>query len=830
MTVDIDSLLGSLTLQEKIQLLAGANWWETAAIPRLEIPSLKFSDGPNGARGSKMNAGVKAACFPASVSLAATFDRGLVGRIGEALAGEAKTKGASVLLGPTICLHRDPRGGRNFEAFSEDPFLTGEMASSYITGLQSKGVGATVKHFALNEEETFRYTMDVLIDERTMRELYLRPFEMAVKNARPWAAMTSYGLINGTHADSHKWLLDDVLRQQWGFQGLVMSDWGGTNSCAGSIEAGLDLEMPGPGIERSPERVAAAVKEGLSEKTIDLRARAVLELLQVAGKFEHPETPDEEAIDRPENRQLIRQASAEGMVLLKNADGILPLVPGRDGIKSIAMLGLAKEYLGHGGGSAKVNSIRKITAFEGFEEALRGKDVRLDYQEGASVVRSLPPLSTEISDDDGHAGLTLNVTNRGDIPPQRLNTPTAYFVSREFRDATSVSLTGTFKPSTSGKHYIDFSTTGNSEVFIDDEKVFSFEGTSDIMAFMLGTAKGEKKRYDFVRGQEYKIRVQARVAQDARSGNTILDKGVIGVSFGFMTEQAHDEALLDPAIAAAKNADVAIVFTGHTPTWETEGSDRETMDLPRDGSLDTLIHEVAKVNPRTIVVNSTGSPISMPWLADVKAVLQTWFPGQEAGHSIADVVFGAVCPGGKLPVTFPNNIEHTPTAGNFPGDLVRREVRYEEGLFMGYRWYDENPEAALFPFGFGLSYATFAVNNIRADQADLNDGDELTVTIDVTNTGSVSGSEVVQVYAGPIEPSIRRPRKELVGFEKVTLEPAEEKSITVAISPRCVAYWNQEKGGWSVDAGPYGLYIGTSSVDIAQTIDFRVSGSFHFAP
>lgn len=844
--IDIPSLVAQLTLPEKISLLAGADWWKTVAIPRLSIPALKMSDGPNGARGAQFHAGTRAACFPASVSLAATFCTATVRRAGAALAEEAQTKGASVLLAPTVCMQRDPRGGRNFETFSEDPYLAGLLATAYITGLQASGkVGASLKHFALNEEDTFRYSMDVHVDERTMRELYLRPFEMAVKRARPWSVMTSYNLVGGLHADEHKELLGKILREEWGFGGCVLSDWGGTNSCAEAIAAGMDLEMPGPSLQRKVADVMKALeagKAGLTEAMITKSAERVLGMVKAAGKFEDPTIPEERAVDLPETRDLIRQTSVDGQVLLKNQDSTLPLSTTDQGIQSIALIGMAKEYLGHGGGSAKVNSHRKTTPYDAITELLSGSNIKTTYAEGARVIRNLPVLAHSVVDDSGNPGLTVRVSlpTRADNDPLIYTSSSATFVSREYRTTTKAVLTGTFTPATTGRHYISFTTVGNSTVKIDGKVVFQARGASpDVMAYMLSTAEDEVARYDFVAGRQYAIEIEALPA--AGAALSAFAQGVVGVTLGFMEQQEHDVVLLPEAVAAAEQSDVSLVFVGHTPTFESEGCDRPSMNLPKDGSLDKLISSVAAAakeagqrsgkKKRVVVVNSTGSPIAMPWIDDVDAVLQTWFPGQEAGYAIADVLFGKASPGGKLPVSFPKRIEDAPTYGNFPGDLDKRIVEYKEGVFMGYRYYLEHPEAVLYPFGYGLSYTTFAITDVRlqGEPSMVDESSTISVTATVQNTGSVAGAEVVQVYVGAVEPSLNRPKKELAGFAKARLEPGKSETVEIQVEARSLAYWNVDKHMWSVDAGQYTLFVGNSSVSVTGELAFTVEKAFDMA-
>ncbi|KAF2011944.1 glycoside hydrolase family 3 protein [Aaosphaeria arxii CBS 175.79] len=827
---DLEGLIKQMTLEEKALLTAGANFWETNAIERLGIPRMKVSDGPNGARGENFENGVTSACFPASVSLAASFNEDLAGHIGKALGQETKTKGARVLLGPTVCPHRHPTGGRNFESFSEDPLLAGRLASKYIEGLQSEGIGATIKHYAVNEQESHRFTIDAHVSERALREIYLKPFEIAVKNAKPWSLMSSYNLVNGTHADSSKHLLIDVLRKQWGYKGHVMSDWGGTNSVHESLNAGHDLEMPGPAIHRKFEKIKKAIDEGkLTVETLDERVLANLRLLGQCGVFEDPVIPPEQAIDLPEHRALIRKAGAEGAVLLKNEKNILPLQ--KEKTRSIAMLGLAKQFLGHGGGSAAVNAHRKITAYDGFQEAV-GDKIELKYAEGARTWRNLPPFSEGVANSNGKPGFTVNYFKNSNKPAYSKDFAAGAVKSFEDPEVTRVVMSGTYTPPTTGKHYISFSTIGNTKVYINDDLVFNYEGQSaDVMALLLGVAKEDQKRYDFVQGQQYQIRVDASIVDDADSPLSFLSSNIIGFNFGFMRQELFEADLLTEATDVAKSADVAIVFVGNTPSWETEGSDRDDMNLPMNGSQDKLIAAVAAANPNTIVVNSTGSPISMPWVADVPAILQSWFPGQEAGHAIADVVFGAAYPGGKLPVTFPKKLSDAPASDNFPGDLKKNFVEYKEGIYIGYRHYDQKPDTVLFPFGFGLSYTTFEVSNASVSSASFSKDQTVSVTADVANTGAREGSEIIQVYVGPSQSqSIDRPIKELKGYAKAHLAAGSKTSVSVTLDKESFSYFNEAKNKWSVEAGKYTVSVGTSSTQIVSTLEVEVKESFDFDP
>ncbi|KAJ5749170.1 uncharacterized protein N7511_010866 [Penicillium nucicola] len=823
-TPDIGAILNQLTLEEKVSLLAGKNFWETVDIPEKGVPSVKVSDGPNGARGATFKGGPTAACFPASCLLAATWDVEAARNIGNALAEETQSKGARALLAPTVCPHRHPLGGRNFESFSEDPLLAGKMAAQYINGLQEKGVAATIKHFAANEQETCRFTVNAHIDERALREIYLKPFEIAVKEANPMAVMTSYNILNGHHADSSKFLLEDVLRGQWGWNGLVMSDWGGTNSTAGSLEAGLDLEMPGPTRWRNVEAVLEEVKAGrVSEKTINERARNVLEFEAKLRCFEDPTIPEEKAINKPEHQKLIRSVGSQGLVLLKNDSNILPLNKEQLGNKKVALLGFAKEGLIHGGGSASVNAHYRVTPEEGLRAAL-GDAVDFEYAQGAHTFRQLPLMETMVVDRDGQPGWTLDFflseepsgnpssSKHSDVP-----TYMPIFVKEAWG---SLKASGRFTPTQSGRHYLGMSGLGLSKILIDGKTVYEQkENCPDSMAFLLGGVKEPEVQWDFEAGKTYNLEIIT--LKPSESGGFALVDGYLGFRFGFMTEKEHNKDLISEAVEVAKRSDLAIVFTGHTPEWETEGQDQMSFNLPSNGSQDRLVAAVSAASPNTIVVNCTGVAVSMPWLDDVKAVVQAWFPGQEAGNAIADVLTGAVNPSGRLPVSFPRRLEDAPAHGNFPGEYIdgNLHVTYEEGIFVGYRHYDRSEEhrsQVLFPFGYGLSYTQFSHGIPTVTTSD--DAEDFTITTTVTNTGSRAGADVVQVYAGAKVASSEDPVKELVGFAKVHLAPQETQTVTIRFKARQLAHFGDNTKRWELKQGDYDIAVGRSIQDIVGKV------------
>ncbi|KAH7391874.1 glycoside hydrolase superfamily [Pyrenochaeta sp. MPI-SDFR-AT-0127] len=829
MSSRVEKILTSLTLEEKISLLAGKDFWETVPIPAKGVPSIKTSDGPNGARGEVFTGGTRAACFPAAVCSAATWDPENAKRIGHALADETKTKSARVLLAPTMCNHRHPLGGRNFESFSEDPYLAGKMAANVVNGLQEKGIAATIKHFAANEQETDRLAVDTIVSERALREIYLKPFEITVKEAKPLAVMTAYNKLNGIHADSHPFLLKQVLRGEWGWNGLVMSDWGGTNSTADSLNAGLDLEMPGPTRWRTVEAVTEAVEKGeVTEATITERARNVLNLVEKVGGFENPEIPPEESIVDPKHSKLIRDVAGQGITLLKNDGNILPLRKEDVKGKKIGLFGLAKEALIHGGGSASLNAHYRISPEQGLKAAY-GDSVEFKFSKGAHTYRLLPPLANGCKDAKGNAGWTMELFKLG-------QTDKPFSTTNEIKDSSfspllaneskgkEVRFTATFTPTESGSHYLGCSGIGPTRVSVNDKVVFEQKDNSpDAMGFLLGGNPEKEFTVPFTKGQSYKIQIHSKPPTGGSDWGILA--GLPGFRMGFMVDKEHDLDMVTQAKEVAKEVDIAIVFTGHTPAWETEGQDQLGFHLPRDGSQDKLVETVASVNPKTIVVNSTGVAIALPWLSKVSALVQAWFPGQEAGNAIADIISGAVNPSGRLPVSWPKHVEDAPAYGNFPGEVKDGQLtaKYEEGVFVGYRHYDRiAKERVQFPFGFGLSYTTFAVSNGKASQTGST---AFSASVAVKNTGSVAGATVVQLYVGGKEYSSIHPIKTLVAFKKVSLQPGQEQTVNFSLDSKDFAYFDEASKSWKVDRGQYDFSFGQSTANIESVVTLDIEGS-----
>ena len=814
----IEALLKDMTLEEKVSLLAGANFWETVPIPRLGIPSIKVSDGPNGARGggSIVGSSVTAACFPVGVALASSWDTDLIAEIGAALGQESKTKGAQMLLAPTVNIHRSPLNGRNFECYSEDPYLTARMAVGYISGLQSEHVGATVKHFVCNDSEFQRNTISSDLDERTLREIYLPPFQAAVQEAQTWGVMSSYNKINGVHADGNAMLLNDILKTEWGFDGIVVSDWTGTNSTVDAANNGLDLEMPGPTRWRGEKLISAVQSGQVNASAIDEAARRMLRVIQRAGAFEHPQIEPERAVDRPEHRALIRRAAAESAVLLKNANNILPLE--KHALKSIAVIGPnAKTAQIMGGGSAQVSAHYIVTPFDGLKNAV-GDGVKLGHEIGCTNHKLLPRLEPKLVKPDGaDQGFELQYWNDDfsgdpvhsqfvDGAEQMLFGPIADGVNPE---SFSARMTTSFTPTQTGTHRFSLMSVGLARLFVDDLELIDNWTAQTRGDGYFGFGSTEVQRgVELQAGKSYTLRLEYSKREAALFAAFRL---------GYLQPIATDA--IERAANLAAQSDVALVFVGTNGDWESEGHDRTDLELP--GEQAALIERVAAANPNTVVVLQTGSPIVMPWLDRVAGVIQAWFPGQECGNAIADALFGAVNPSGKLTQTYPMRLQDNPAFINYPGE--NGHVRYGEGIYVGYRYYEKKEIAPLFPFGFGLSYSSFAYSNLRLSTDTLEPDQRLSISLDVTNTGTRSGQEIVQLYVRDPQASVSRPLKELKGFAKIALQPGETKTVTLKLGRDALAYWDDAQHAWVAETGEFELLIGCSSQDIRLRESFQLT-------
>ena len=804
----IASLLDAMTVEEQVSLLAGQDSWTTVPIERLGVPSIKVTDGPNGARGGgSLVGGVQAASFPVGIALAASWNPDLVREIGAALAREAQSKGAQVLLAPTVNIHRSTLNGRNFECYSEDPYLTSELAVAYVEGVQSLGVGATIKHFIGNESEYQRATMSSDIDERTLREIYMPPFEAAVKRAMTWAVMTSYNRVDGTYVSERADLVNGVLKREWGFDGLVMSDWHGTKATAEALNGGLDLEMPGPPHYRG-ERLVEAYRKGLvSAEAIREAARRVLKLIERSGAFEHPRIAEERAEDRPETRALIRRAGADGAVLLKN-NGALPLVPSR-GAK-IAVIGPnAAAAQAMGGGSAQLNPHYLVTPLEGLKSAAPEAEFRFEL--GAVNNRLVAPIPGEVVGQfyagRESKGAPARVATTRDGTFMYMGTHTPGVDIKDFRADFHSRQT----PSQSGEYEFSLVSSGPSRLYVDGDLVvdgWDFEYGDE----WFGTASNEVRGVRRLEaGKTYDIRIEWRSPE--RPGPMSLTVMRIGMGLVVGADA------IDRAVEAARGADVALAFVGLNAEWDTEGMDRPGLDLP--GRQNELVERVAAANPNTIVVIQSGCPVLMPWLDKVAAVVQAWYPGQEVGNAIADVVLGKADPGGRLPQTFPRRLEDDPTRINYPGEAGH--VRYGEGVYVGYRYAEKLKIAPQFPFGFGLSYARFRAGELKLDTTRLASGTALTASVEIANISDRAGSTVIQFYVADERASVSRPPKELKAFAKIRLEPGQSKTATVTLDMRALAFFDVARKAWVAEAGAFTLLVGFSSADIVAQARFELA-------
>ncbi|MDO3409325.1 glycoside hydrolase family 3 C-terminal domain-containing protein [Saccharibacillus sp. CPCC 101409] len=668
-TPDLKQLIAQMTLEEKADLCSGKDFWHTRDIERLGIPSIMMTDGPHGLRKQAEGAdhlglsdSVPATCFPSAAGIASSWDRKLITRMGEALGEECQAENVAILLGPGANIKRSPLCGRNFEYFSEDPYLSAEIAASHIRGVQSRGVGTSLKHFAVNNQEHRRMSVDAIVDERTLREIYLASFEGAVKQGRPWTVMSSYNRVNGTYASENEILLSDILKEEWGLEGFVVSDWGAVNERADGLAAGLELEMPSSG-GIGAAKIAEAVGNGsLPEKKLDAAVERILRIVfrSVEEKVEHA------SYDKEQHHRLAREVASESMVLLKNENGILPLK--RSG--RIAVIGeLAKRPRYQGGGSSHIKPTKLDNIYDEF--AGEAGEAQVSYADGYKL-------------------------------------------------------------------------------------------------------KGDKV----------------------------------------------DENAIAEAVKLARESDVTVLFAGLPDAYESEGYDRSHLRLP-DNQL-RLIEELTRAGAKLVVVLSNGSPVEMPWLGGVKGLLEAYLGGQALGGAIADLLFGAVSPSGKLAETFPMRLEDTPAFLNFPGNGDR--VEYREGIYVGYRYYDKKAVEPLFPFGFGLSYTTFAYSDLKLGAASAAADEGVEVSVKVTNTGGVKGKEVAQLYVRDVESAVDRPQRELKGFEKVELEPGESTTVYFALDRRAFAYYDVQKSGWRVESGVFEVSVGSSSRELALTAEVQIEG------
>ena len=809
MSKHVEQLLDQMSLAEQVSLLGGRNMWNTVPNDRIGLEKMRVSDGPGGVRGSKFD-GPSSMNVPCGTAIAASWDTALVRDIGELLGREVVAKGARVHLAPTINLHRTPVGGRNFECMSEDPYLTAITAREYVLGVQSQGVASCIKHFVGNDTEFERMTIDSQIDERTLREMYLLPFEHAVRDAHVMSIMTSYNRINGPYAADSTWLLRDVLRGEWKFDGMVVSDWFGLHSTVEGVVAGLDLEMPGPTLHRGDALVAAVERGEVSADLVRDCARNILNLMERTGGTDVPPGPEVSRTDA-DDMATLRRASSSAMVLLRNESiGGTPVLPlDVRGLTSIAVLGPnASRGMVQGGGSAHVTPTRVSHPLDAITGRL-GSSVRIEHSAGCNINKKLPELDARLLQnvsldyyrdpaelDDANAvpaesGTTgvFRLLWAGD--PLNRHEPNFAFGAR---------LAAQLTPDQTGEWAFGIESVAPVRVIIDGAVVLDNVDVPRGGSFF-GMGKPETVvTVDLEAGRTYLFVVEVR--------HTPTGAGLSGLSVGAIPPE--NENMMEEAVTLAATSDVSIVVVGTNDDWESEGWDRETIALP--GEQDALIAEVAKVSKRTIVIVNAGSPVSMPWLDDVEAVIYAWFPGQEFGDALVDILVGDVEPSGRLPVTLPRRLEDTPAFEHHPG---RNGVaQYLEGRLIGYRWYDTVGREPLFPFGFGLGYAD--VQLIDASKSGTHG-----VDVVVRNNSARAGVQVVQVYAHRKDrdglPS-DEPDQKLVGYSRVKVAANGTTMLHVDLDPDAYRMWDPETSAWAQWTGNIELRVGTSSRHIAHRI------------
>lgn len=821
---DVDQVLEQLTLEEKISLLAGRDFWHTVPIKRLNIPSLRTSDGPNGVRGTRFFNSVRAACFPCGTSLASTFNKELLYESGQLMAEEARHKGAHISLGPTTNMQRGPLGGRGFESFSEDPYLAGMASAAIVNGLQSKNIAATIKHYVGNDLEHERNASDSIVTPRAMREIYLEPFRLAVKHANPKAFMTGYNKVNGEHVSQSAHYIDEILRKEWGWDGLVMSDWFGTYTSKEAIENGLDLEMPGPTRFRKHDAIGHMVQtRELHIKHLDARVRNVLNMVKYALDSGIPEhAPEDDKNNNAETSKHLRKVAGEGIVLLKN-EGVLPL--SKD--ESIAVIGPNAKIAAYcGGGSAALRAYYTVTPYEGITEKL-GKEPK--YLPGSYGHKVLPDMGVLTKNPvTGEKGVNMKFyheppteKSRHQFDEVNIDVTQAFLADYYHKDLDGnlfwVDIEGEFEVDESAEYEFGLTVWGSAQLFVNGKLVV--DNTKDQIGgdafFNLGTIE-EKGSIKLEKGQKNKIRVEFGSAPTStiKTEDSVDFGGGGAVRFG-VARIIDPKEEISKAVDLAKSVDKVVLSIGLTQEWESEGFDRPNMDLP--GYTNDLVEAVVGANPNTVIVNQSGTPVEFPWLSKAKALVHAWFGGNETGNSIADVLFGDVNPSGKLGLSWPLRVQDNPTFLNFHTEKGR--VLYGEDVFMGYRYYEKLQRRVAFPFGFGLSYTSFEYSNLKVSADDK----EIKVSATVKNTGKVYGSEAVQVYIAAKNPTIIRPVKELKEFTKVSLKLGKLTDISLTLSLKdAVSYFDEYKDAWCAESGIYEVQVGSSSDDIELIGSFEV--------
>ncbi|GFZ49824.1 hypothetical protein JCM24511_07227 [Saitozyma sp. JCM 24511] len=834
LTASIPELLQQLTLDEKISMLAAKDWWH-----------IKVTDGPAGARGDSSYNMTEATSFPNATCLAATFSLPLAESMGKVLASEAKARGALCLLAPTINIQRNPRGGRAFESFAEDPTLSGHVAAAYINGLQGAGVSATIKHFVCNDLEHERMGQDVVVGERALREVYLRPFHIAQRLADPWAYMTGYNKVNGLHCSENPFLLDEILRKEWRHNGIIMSDWFGTYSVADSINAGLTVEFPGAPRWRTPllvKHVHNAYK--IDTRQIDKLVGCLLGWVQNLAR-RTPELVYKDDVtewtrwsEKEADASLVRKIVTEGIVVMKNERNILPVTRGRT-----AIIGPnAKARVFTGGGSARIQPAWSTSPWEGFV-GRKPDGVNLEYALGCATAKFLPMLDSnfrteageigfdaihyKIDDDTQSTPIVHDHLLRSEVPLNDFNHPVlGYDYFTEFRTVFTAPFTGEYE--------FGVVITGKGWFYVDGKLLLDISDYSkkDTCFYGNGTAE-QKVRLKIEAGKTYHI----RLLHDTRAPADVTHTGVsplrfsgmrLGAQPAFEPKQAFEEA-----VELARNVDTAIVVCGLNADWESEGEDRPTLNLPLDSN--SLIDSVANVNANTIVVLQGGSALAMPWLHKVKGVVFAWYGGAETGNGIADVVYGHVNPSGRLPLTFPWKDSDTSATLSFK--TARGKTYYDDGIWVGYKHHNARKIPPMFPFGHGLSYTSFEYEDLKiasvaSDIGPNADHWKLTVQVAVKNTGAIAGDHSVHFYTAPppeTSTGLLHPEHTLQAFTKTyNLKPGEKRTVEVTMDKYAISHWDEQWQAWRAEPGEWVVKVGRDAQTMAGHAAFTVKEGFEW--
>ena len=811
-TVDVEGIVKAMTLDEKIEFIGGYKQFNIMPLERLGIPQIHFADGPVGVR----NFG-KSTSYPASITLAASFDKQIAYNVGKAVGADSRAQNCHVMLGPAMNIYRMPLCGRNFEYLGEDPYLAGQMAKEYTIGMQKEGVVACAKHYVANNQEFNRHHCSSDMDERTLHEIYLPAFKTTVQEGNVGSVMTAYNLINGIHASEHDYLNNQVLKGDWGFDGFIMSDWVSTYDGLACAKGGLDLEMPS-GAMMNKETLMPAIKSGeLKVSVIDDKIRRILNTYVEFGFFENPDISKGYVHDDAFVRETALEAARGGIVLLKNADNSLPLQ--KEKIKKIAVVGPnGHPVVSGGGGSSYVDPLHPMSLKEAVEK-VAGENVEVVYEKGIFTGAALPKGIFDnnkfyfYENDKKVAGVKAEYYNEKKLQGDVIYSTNYKKLDLQGTDMWdepgiphedySIRFTCFFTPEKSGTYSIAGVGDDGYKIFLDAVEIVSMWRDQ-------GAATAKKEQF-LNAGQEYKIETEYY----QNGGDAIIKLGIAEAVIEMLPEDYTKNA-----IAAAKEADVVIMAVGFNPGKESEGFDR-TFEMPYNQS--EFINKIANVNDNVFVVLNAGGNVEMEsWIGIVKGLLMAWYPGQEGNLAAAEILFGITNPSGKLPATLPKTIEENPCYNSYFDADEDLKVFYEEGIFMGYRYWDKADAEPRYPFGYGLSYTTFDYSGIATDKKSYSAEETVKVSVKVKNSGKMDGAEAVQLYVADKECSLPRPIKELKDFDKVMLKQGEEKTVEFELNKDAFAFYNPEKHDWEVEAGEFEILIGSSSTDIREKVTIQI--------